>query len=225
MDFRNTGWLRTALRAITNELVKEGDSFALTSSGPSSIAIGPTADRSLLPGAIRKISGNALRPSDVLRDAGDQYTLGELRYRAIVALSEAQKALDQLARDRPSQRRKALVYITNGYFVETEHEKSVGVIRSDARSVRPVTVETYRKLRANLATTARRARIRVFVIDAGVFPPPTTALDEMIDGWESYRAITQRSLEPLIAGTGGMTLLNHQDLSDGYRRINAAMGR
>jgi hypothetical protein len=224
MDFRNTGFLRRALSTITNELIKEGDLYAMTSSGPSSIAVPLTGDRSVLPGTIRKFTGNALRPDNVLRDASDKYTLGELRQRATIALSEAQKALDQLARDR-QHARKAFVYITNGYFVESEHAQSIGVICSEGCTPRPVTIAPYRKLRAQLAATARRARVTVFVIDARVLPPSSIDLDQPLDGWESYWAITQRSLEPLVAQTRGIALLKREDLRDGYRRINAAMGR
>ncbi len=57
MDFRNTGRIRELFKKIKNTLVHEGDMFGIVSSGPSSIAIDMTYDRSRLDEAIKKIPG------------------------------------------------------------------------------------------------------------------------------------------------------------------------
>jgi hypothetical protein len=45
LDFVNTGGLREVLRAISSELIHDGDVFAVRSSRPSSISIDLTSDR------------------------------------------------------------------------------------------------------------------------------------------------------------------------------------
>jgi hypothetical protein len=109
IDFRNTGYLRNLLTSIATELIKDGDSFALRSSGPSSLSIARSTDRAVLDAAIRKVAGNGLTPGDVLgRDADD-----ELRYRAKLAGTAASELLASLTRD--ASRRAALLYVSDGY--------------------------------------------------------------------------------------------------------------
>src|SRR5262249_42063608 len=98
---------------ISKELVHDGDMFGIVSSGPSSIAIDMTYDRSRLDEAIKKIAGNELKPSDIIQGPSGSGGPSEVRYRAHVAFSTVNDALDNL--EKVHNRRKALVYVSDGY--------------------------------------------------------------------------------------------------------------
>ncbi len=70
LDFRNTGRIRDLFKRISRTLVHEGDMFGIVSTGPSSLAIDLTYDRKILDEAIKKITGNGLKPSDIIQGAG-----------------------------------------------------------------------------------------------------------------------------------------------------------
>ena len=204
IDFRNTGRVRDGLRAMAAALIREGDTFALSCSGPSQIDFPLTTYRSFLAPALWKVTGNGLRVSDI-PPSPDQASLREVRYRTTTALRAARAALERLIQHRRLSRSpQAFVYMTNGYY-------AAGPEIRDAVS--------------SLAMRARRARIKVFVIDARAVGAVPSDLDTVSEGWASYLTITQSSLAPLVAQTGGLALLTRQELTDGYRRINTAMGR
>ena len=66
LQFHNTGRVRELFKKISKELVHEGDMFGIVSSGPSSIAIDMTYDRTRLDEAIKKMAGNELKPTDII---------------------------------------------------------------------------------------------------------------------------------------------------------------
>jgi len=70
LDFRATGHLKDLFKQITDALVREGDLFAIVSTGPSSIAIDLTRDRGRLTQAVGQITGAALKPSEILQPGG-----------------------------------------------------------------------------------------------------------------------------------------------------------
>jgi len=79
--FRDTGLVRKLLASIATELIQDGDSFIIRSSGPSSLSIPLGGNRAVLDSAISKVSGNEISPSDCLAVETDE----ELRYRAKLA--------------------------------------------------------------------------------------------------------------------------------------------
>jgi len=113
LDFRNTGRIRELFKKISNELIHEGDLFGIVSSGPSSIAIDMTYDRKRLTEALNKISGNGLKPSDIVETPDGSQGPPEVRYRAHVAFSTVYDTLKQL--EQVHNRRKAFIYVSNGY--------------------------------------------------------------------------------------------------------------
>ena len=113
LDFRNTGRIRDLFKRISRTLIHEGDMFGIVSTGPSSLAIDLTYDRKILDDAIKKISGNGLKPSDIIQGAEGAEGPSEVRYRAHVAFSTAYDILNQL--ERVTNRRKAVIYVSNGY--------------------------------------------------------------------------------------------------------------
>ena len=79
----------------------------------SSIAIDLTYDRKRLQEAIKKIAGNGLKPQDILDAPSGAEGPSEVRYRAHVAFSTACDIMKNL--EQVHNRRKAFVYVSNGY--------------------------------------------------------------------------------------------------------------
>jgi hypothetical protein len=109
LDFRNTGRLRNLARTVWKQLPIDGDEMALFSSGPSNVSVKPTLDRMLLDNEAKKLTGSALKPADIQAAPSDM----EQRYRAGVAQTRVRELI-ATAGDL-SNRRIALIYISNGY--------------------------------------------------------------------------------------------------------------
>ena len=124
LGFRNTGRIRDLFKRIAKNLIHDGDMFSIVSTGPSSLAIDPTYDRKVLDEAIKKITGNGLKPSDVIQGAESADGPSEVRYRAHVAFSTAYDMLRQM--ERITNRRKAVIWVSNGYDFNPFAESRLG---------------------------------------------------------------------------------------------------
>ena len=98
--------VRQVFREIADTLIHEGDLFGIISTGPSSISIDMTYDRSLLRVAEGRIMGSGFKPSDIFGGLSMRQSLNsqELRYRAHVAFKtvyEVVKNLEQV--ENPTQ--------------------------------------------------------------------------------------------------------------------------
>ena len=113
LQFGNTGRIRELFKKISKELVHEGDLFGIVSSGPSSIAVDMTYDKNRIDEAIKKMTGNELKPTEIINGAGGPGGPSEIRYRAHVAFSTMEEALKNL--EGVHNRRKALVWLSDGY--------------------------------------------------------------------------------------------------------------
>ena len=113
LDFRNTGRVRELLKKIKNTLIHQGDMFGVVSSGTSSIEIDLTYDLKRIDEAIKKTMGGALKPTDIIQGPEGNEGPTEVRYRAHVAFSAAADMLENLS--KVHNRRKALIYVSNGY--------------------------------------------------------------------------------------------------------------
>jgi VWFA-related protein len=113
LEFGNTPRIRALFQRISKELVHDGDMFGIVSSGPSSLSIDMTYDRTRLDEAIKKITGDELKPTDIINGPSGAQGPSEVRYRAHVAFT----TVDQLLKNLESvhNRRKALVYVSDGY--------------------------------------------------------------------------------------------------------------
>jgi hypothetical protein len=220
LDFRSTGYLRAFLKRIAGELIQEGDSFALRSTGPSSLAIGLTSDRTVLEGAIRKTSGAGLLPIDILDNPRPGEIPSEVVYRADVALTTAREVVESVA--PASRERRAFIYISNGYNFDLSSDA-----RSESRVVRrtagrDVSVPRVREQVSALIRRAKESRIRIFAIDPRGLAPAALSHGRMdAAAWRDYLAITRRSLLFIAERTGGFT--EYEDLPGSLKRIRAAM--
>ena len=113
LDFKNTARVRDLLKKIKGTLIHQGDMFGIVSSGTSSIAIDLTYDLKRIDEALKKVMGGALKPTDIIQGPEGQEGPTEVRYRAHVAFSSAADMLENLSKIH--NRRKALIYVSNGY--------------------------------------------------------------------------------------------------------------
>jgi VWFA-related protein len=113
LTFRETARTRDIFRRMSKNLLHEGDMFGIVTTGPSSLSIQLTYDRKVLDEAIERITGDGLRPSDILNQAGGPNGPQELRYRAHVAFKTAYELMRNL--EKVHNRRKAVIYVSSGY--------------------------------------------------------------------------------------------------------------
>ena len=236
LDFRNTGRIRDLFKRISKTLVHEGDMFGIVSTGPSSLAIDLTYDRKILDDAIKKITGNGLKPSDVIQGAEGAEGPSEVRYRAHVAFSTAYDILRQL--ERVTNRRKAVIWVSNGFdfnpfeksrlgedpvfggrFGQTREEGEADRERFN-RGQQFADADLAREL-GELTRTANRANATLYTID----PRGLVAgadLDETLDPTEYAEHVrkTQDSLRVLAEETGGIAVVNQNDFDKALKRID-----
>jgi VWFA-related protein len=236
LDFRNTGRIRDLFKRIANTLVHDGDMFAIVSTGPSSLAIDPTYDRKMLEDAIKKITGNGLKPSDIIQGPEGAEGPTEVRYRAHVAFSTAYDILRQI--ERIGNRRKAVIWVSNGYDFDPFKESRLGEdpvfggrfgqTREEGQQDRDrfnqgqqfADADLAREL-AEITRTANRANATIYTID----PRGLVAgadLDEQLDPVEyaDYVRKSQDSLRVLADETGGIAVVNQNDFSKALKRID-----
>lgn len=105
--------VRQVFEEVIDTLVHEGDLFGVISTGPSSLSIDMTYDRGVLYGAMERITGDALSIRDQIM--AQDYSRGpsEVLWRAHVAFKTARDVLRNL--EQVTDRRKAFVYLSNGY--------------------------------------------------------------------------------------------------------------
>lgn len=218
LHFQDTGRLRGCLSEIARELFRDGDLFAVRSSGASALAVDLTSDRALLHAAIAKVSGAALAPRDILEARSRPGGSDETVYRASVALSGARQMLVTV-RDAHS-RRKAAIYVSGGYGFELS---SRGGPPSGATSggTPVITVDDLRREFAALVLEARRTGVRIFTTE----PPGLKPRARLADAaeWEIYLALTQRTRRALSEQTGGVALPDARDSSEIVKRIRDAV--
>src|SRR5215467_13149627 len=113
LQFGNTARVRQLFQKMSKELVHDGDLFGIVSSGPSSIQVDMTYDRTQLDQAVNKITGNELKPTEIINGAGGPGGPSEIRYRAHVAFDTMLDGLKNL--EQVHNRRKALIWVSDGY--------------------------------------------------------------------------------------------------------------
>jgi VWFA-related protein len=147
MQFQNTPRVRELFRKIERELVHDGDMFGIVSSGPSSILVDMTYDRARLEEAINKITGDGLKPSEII-ESNFGGSLTELRYRAQVAFMTVMDTLANL--EKVHDRRKAVVYVSDGYDFNPFAEARLGLMDPSSPFLQNVGQRDLNMIRAGL---------------------------------------------------------------------------
>jgi VWFA-related protein len=126
LQFHNTGRVRELFKKMSKSLLHDGDMFGIISTGSSSISVQMTYDRRRLDEAIEKMTGSELRPEDIIDGQVGGQGPTELRYRAHVAFSTLNELLVNL--EKIHDRRKALVYVSDGYDFNPFVEARLGLM-------------------------------------------------------------------------------------------------
>jgi len=238
LEFRNTARIRKLLEDMQKMLIHDGDMFAIQTTGPSSVAVDLTYDKKRFADAIKRISGSELKPSEIINGPEGAEGPSEVRYRAHVAFSTVNDLL--LTLDQVRNRRKALIYVSDGYdFNPFEQarmgedpngffEGRTGVNRADTEAdpwqnqgKQFADADLVREL-ADLTRTANRANVTMYTIDPrGLVGSPD--LDEQVDPteWNDYLHKSQDSLRVLAEQTGGIAVVNQNDFTKALQKIDA----
>ncbi len=195
-----------------------------------------TYDRKILDDAIKKITGNGLKPSDIIQGAEGAEGPSEVRYRAHVAFSTAYDMLRQL--ERVTNRRKAVVWVSNGFDFDPFAESRLGEdpvfggrfgqTREEGQQQRDqfnrgqifADADLAREL-GELTRTANRANATIYTIDPRGLVAGSD-LDEQLDPVEYGEHVrkTQDSLRVLADETGGIAVVNQNDFDKALKRID-----
>ena len=219
LDFVATGRLRDVLRTAASALGEGSALVGLRSSGPSMVFLAPSADHVARNDAIRRIVGNALRPSDFLIGTA----LGssrELRYRAHTSLSALHSAVASLA--SVATAKKHVLYISNGFAV-VERDPSATPLSSAGHS--PVKFVDDVELRDELARVAQvsvETGISISALDPRPYLPSGQELHTVHpDLWQRFVDASHRTLRELTTPTGGDLLDAGQPLNDALSKLLA----
>jgi VWFA-related protein len=247
LDFKNTAQVRALVKKIKGTLIHEGDMFGIVSTGTSSISIDLTYDTKRIDEAVKKIMGGGLKPSEIIQGPEGQEGPSEVRYRAHVAFSTAADLLSQL--EKVTNRRKALVYISNGYDFNPFEKSRAGTAdkaflnRDNPEQNTDQTGDQSQSQNQNdparrtgnqfadadlarelseLTRQANRANTTVYTIDPrGLVGMPD--LDENVDPveFQNYLSNSISSLRVLAEQTGGTAIVNQNDFEKALKRIDA----
>ena len=137
---RDTPRMREVFSQVADNLIHEGDLFAIVSTGPSSIRVDMTYDRSRLAQTTDLITGDGFSPNELISTvAAGSRGPAELNWRAHTAFKAAAEIIKAL--EGIPNRRKSFIYFSGGYdFNPFEHERifGAGVIYGDMRRSGPL---------------------------------------------------------------------------------------
>jgi VWFA-related protein len=235
MNFRDTPRIRQLFEKINKTLLHDGDMFGIVSTGTSSIAIDLTYDRKRMDEAIKKITGSALKPSELIEGPQGPNGPSELKYRAHVAFSTAYEIVGTLG--KVQNRRKAVIYVSNGYDfnpfegarfgdpniigMKNERYQNMDYDPFTRQNNQFADADLVREL-SELTRAANRANATFYTIDPRGLVAGSD-IDEQVDPteWANYIRKSQDSLRVIAEETGGFAVVNQNDFDKALKRIDA----
>jgi len=249
IQFSNTARVRQLFEKFAKELLHEGDMFGMVSSGPSSISMQMTYDKNRFYEMVKKITGNELKPDEIINGVSGAGGPTEVRYRAQVAFQTVGDTLVNL--EQVHNRRKALIYVSDGYDFTPFQDSRFGNLPSDSpfdqnqaalsrntasgtTQANPNDVAQMKQAEEfadadlvrelfDLTRTANRANVTIYSVDPRGLTGPMSDLDENVEPqqWQEFIRKSQDSMRTLAEETGGVAIVNMNDFSKGIRRIDA----
>jgi len=248
---RMTLRVRQIFEQLSDNLIHEGDLFGIISTGPSSLAVDMTYDRTILKESASRITGDALNIRDQLDSMETERGPSEVLYRAHVAFKTAREVLRNL--ERVSDRRKVFVYLSEGYDFNPfpgsrmsgglleggldrgylgrgDVDSFYGSISEPAND--PFVTHSRRGQvfadgelsleLAELARAANRANTSFYTVDPrGLVAGPDLDMDVPLEEWNQHIWKTQNTLRLLAEFTGGQAIVNRNDVEEALREIDA----
>ena len=238
IDVEYTPHVRRLIETLSTNLLHDGDMVAMVSSGPSALEIQLTYDRKLVAAAASKIRGSGIPVADLFQMLETSQGPGDIRTRAQVAFYTAYNMMSEL--EKVVNKRKAVIYISNGYDFDPFAESRKGRDRIQGGRFSEASrflideenpyfqlpritadIDLYRYMR-ELTLAANRANATLYtvdpqglagVVDAGKF------LDQ--SEWRTFIQKTQSSLRFMAEETGGFAVVNDNDFASAFKRIDA----
>jgi VWFA-related protein len=211
-----------------------------------------TYDKRRLNDAMKKATGDGLKPSEIINSGTGSQGITELKHRAHVAFTTMLEALNNL--EKVHNRRKALVWISEGYDFNPFQDSRLGLRdpsspflqnqsnvlmnnqtnddgtterRNDPFTDQQKQSETFSDADlamdlAEVTRAANRANTTIYTID----PRGLIAggdIDEQVDPseWSNFVRKTQESMRVLAEETGGIAVVNQNDMDKALKRIDA----
>jgi len=236
LDFGSTPRTRELIQKMLRTLIHDGDMFGIVTTGTSSISQQLTYDRQVLESAIKRITGNGLKPSEIIQGGQGSQGPTELRHRAQVAFSTAYDLMKNL--EKVQNRRKAVLYISSGYDfnpyeksrldeqaqrfqTNAEDLQNDPFYRQQASSQALAEADLVHEM-AELTRAANRANATLYTIDPrGLIAGQDMAEEVNQQDWMQYIQETQNSLRVLAEQTGGIAVVNQNDFDKALKRIDA----
>ncbi len=230
--------VRRLVTMLADNLLHEGDLAAIYSSGPSNLEIAPTYDRKLIAASVSKIRGSAMTATEMFRLLETSQGPGDVRQRAHLAFLAAYGVLADL--ERVQNKRKAVLYISTGYDFDPFAEGRKGRDRiQGGRFAEPTRfvldeenpyfrlpavnadIDLYTYMR-ELTLSANRANATIFTIDPRGLAGITDAGQSLDQSeWRTFLQKTQSTLRYLAEETGGFAVVNENDFTAAFKRIDA----
>jgi VWFA-related protein len=238
-------------KEVVDTLIHEGDLVGVVSSGPSALNIDLTYDRAILYDAMDRIIGDGFSAQELIENiSGGGNGPMELRWRVHKAFKLARDIVANL--ERMKHRRKAFIYLSSGYdFNPYQMERiraspiGTALLGDDDRKdtyYRDIPDERIRLLRdmsepattfadtdlaielADLARAANRANASFHTVDPrGMVASPGLSYDVPLMAWNRHLSQTQFTMRFLADLTGGIAVVNTNNFSEAFRRIDAEM--
>ena len=197
VEFQHGPRVRELTRRLVRDLTRNGDRWAIVTTGASSVSVAPTPDPAAMESALRRITGNGLTARKFLDARQQADGAREIRHRATVALSTAVAAIAGVS-VAENRRPFAVLYISNGY--------DAGLIET-----------------SGLIQTAVAANARVYTLDPRGWSSAADHPGVSQADWEVYLEATRIALTTLASRTQGAAVLTEGDLGTALARL--AQGR
>ncbi len=237
LDFQSTPRTRELIKKMLRSLIHEGDMFGIVTTGTSSISQQLTYDRQILESAVARITGNGLKPKEIIEGQSGSQGPTELRHRAHVAFATAYDLMRNL--EKLQNRRKAVLYISSGYdfnpFEQSRLEEDARRYHLDNASDLAndpfyrtqqsgqllAESDLVREL-AELTRAANRANATIYTLDPrGLIAGQDLDQEVQTQEWNAYVRDTQDSLRTLSEETGGIAVVNQNDFDKALKKIDA----
>jgi VWFA-related protein len=241
LEALHTHHLRALLKKVLGTVVHNGDLVAMFTTGTSAVEIPLTYDYKLLQSAVERVTGNGLTFADITSLNEGPSGPANLRQRAANTFSTVYGVINDL--DKVRNRRKAVLYISQGYDFDPFPEARRGtdkvfggrygqptrdMIRDETNPFfRSANVFADADLAAQLreiTRAANRANATLFTIDPRGLVGTTDA-GQQTDSteWTTHLQRTQSSLRALADATGGTAVVNQNDFEPALKRIDAEL--
>ena len=242
---------RRVIEQLLDNLIHEGDLFGIISTGPSSISIDMTYDRSLITQAASRMTGDGMDPNEIIRFVTPGRA-SELRWRAHVAFKTMRSIIASL--EQIHNRRKVVVYISSGYdFNPFENQRIFGMSVNEAapilsnssigsrgglyNGVADPSQDPFARVDqegsvfsdadlameiSELTKVANRANATFYTVDPrGLVAGPDIDYRGPLNAFNDFLYTTQGSLRTLAQLTGGTAVVNRNDFVGAFQEIDA----